>query len=428
MLSSGTLLELTVEKAAGGGRMIARHEGQVVLVSGAVPGERVEARVERADRKVAFAAVTDVREPSPDRREAFPDPLCGGCVYSHIHYPRQLELKADVVRDAFLRIGRIPLTLTIPVMPSPERGHRMRARLHVRGGRAGFFREGTHELCDPAPTGQLTGGALQAIDTAVQSFEAAGVRPVSVELTENMPGDARVLAIEVEGASRMRRGTLSKIVDGVAIAGLTATDGQGNREAVGETAVADALAQLTHGRATQGELRRRPESFFQANRFLVPDLVTSVLDVVGPDGRVLDLYAGVGLFAVSLAASGRRGITAVEGDRSSGADLQRNAGAFGDAIVVALESVEAALRRRHDPVATVIVDPPRTGLSADALAGIVRLRARQIVYVSCDPATLSRDARRLLDAGYSLESLRAFDLFPNTAHVESLGVFVLPGA
>jgi 23S rRNA (uracil1939-C5)-methyltransferase len=192
--------------------------------------------------------------------------------------------------------------------------------------------------------------------------------------------------------------------------------------------VADALAQLTHGRATQGELRRRPESFFQANRFLVPDLVTSVLDVVGPDGRVLDLYAGVGLFAVSLAASGRRGITAVEGDRSSGADLQRNAGAFGDAIVVALESVEAALRRRHDPVATVIVDPPRTGLSADALAGIVRLRARQIVYVSCDPATLSRDARRLLDAGYSLESLRAFDLFPNTAHVESLGVFVLPGA
>jgi 23S rRNA (uracil1939-C5)-methyltransferase len=118
----------------------------------------------------------------------------------------------------------------------------------------------------------------------------------------------------------------------------------------------------------------------------------------------------------------------VEGDRSSGGDLQGNAGAFGDAIVVALESVETTLRRRRKDVHTVVVDPPRIGMTPEAIEGVIRLRAERLVYVSCDPATLARDARKLLDAGYRLESVRAFDLFPNTPHVESLGVFGLPGA
>jgi 23S rRNA (uracil1939-C5)-methyltransferase len=428
MLKPGSDVELTIEKPAAGGRMIARYDGQVVLVAGAVPGERVIARLERVERKLAFATVADVRDPSPDRREPFPDPLCGGCVYSHIAYPRQLDIKAEIVRDAFLRIGRLPLAAAVPVAPSPERGYRMRARLHVHDGRAGFYREGTHVLCDPETTGQLSDGTVGAIRAIVEAIDSAGMSALSLELSENVPGDRRVMSIHVDDASRLKRDLIAAVIAGGTLDGAVVTDEAGRRMASGEATVFDALARLTAGRAAQGELHRRAESFFQGNRFVISELVTSVIDAVPPDGNVLDLYAGVGLFAVSLAGSGRRGITAVEGDRSSGGDLQRNAGPFSDAIVVDLESVEAGLRRRREDVRTVIVDPPRAGMTPEALDGIVRLRAARIVYVSCDPATLARDARKLLDAGYHLESVRAFDLFPNTPHVESLGVFLIAGS
>jgi len=161
----------------------------------------------------------------------------------------------------------------------------------------------------------------------------------------------------------------------------------------------------------------------RSSRYLLPGLVTTVLGHVLPDGPILDLYAGVGLFSVCLAASGRESVTAVEGDRTSGRDLQRNAAAHGAAIKVVLGSVEEYLKSGRRGAPTIVVDPPRTGISKQAIDLIVRQRARRIVYVSCDPPTMARDARRLLDGGYSLTSLEGFDLFPNTPHVESVGVF-----
>jgi 23S rRNA (uracil1939-C5)-methyltransferase len=141
-------------------------------------------------------------------------------------------------------------------------------------------------------------------------------------------------------------------------------------------------------------------------------------------GEVLDLYAGVGLFAVSLAAAGYLEVTAVEADRASGADLRRNARPYEPKIAVHVARVEDYLAsRRGRPAGTTIVDPPRAGISNDAMDAVIRHRSPRLVYVSCDPATLARDTRRLLDAGYRLMSLRAFDLFPNTPHVESLAVF-----
>ena len=169
-----------------------------------------------------------------------------------------------------------------------------------------------------------------------------------------------------------------------------------------------------------------PESFFQANRYLVPDLLTAVLDSIAPSGPVLDLYAGVGLFSVALARSGRHEITAVEGDRVSGTDLELNAAPVGGAVTVVLDSVERYLGSSPPRADTVVVDPPRTGISTEAMMSIVKMAAPRLIYVSCDAATMARDARRLLDGGYALESLRAFDLFPNTPHVEALGVFVRP--
>jgi tRNA/tmRNA/rRNA uracil-C5-methylase (TrmA/RlmC/RlmD family) len=189
--------------------------------------------------------------------------------------------------------------------------------------------------------------------------------------------------------------------------------------------VSDPLTVLTKGRAGSGQLERHAESFFQANRFLLPDLVTHVLDSVLPVGLVTDLYAGVGLFAVSLAHSGREGITAVEGDRTSARDLMANTSACGASVRVVIGSVEDYLSSNRGKTDTLIVDPPRTGISRKAIDAIVRGRPGRIVYVSCDPPTMGRDAARFVAGGYQLTSLRAFDLFPNTPHVESLGVFDL---
>ena len=419
MLQPGASIELTVEKPAAGGRMLARVEGQVVFVAGAIPGERVRVRVERVERQLAFATTTEVLDGSTDRREPFADPACGGVLYAHVAYPRQLALKAEVIQDAFLRLARL-VPPAVGVSPSPERGYRMRARFHVHEGRAGFYREGSHTLCDAAATGQMRDDAVSVAGVAARALFDAGVRTASLELTESIAADSRALHIELREQDRMAPTLLERIVGEAGLTGASARAGDA-RLTSASPIVADPLATLTGRSDAPGALRRSAESFFQANRFLLPALVSAVVAEV-TDGPVLDLYAGVGLFSAALASSGLPGITAVEGDRAAGADLRRNAEAFGGSVRVVLASVEAHLARRRDRAATVIVDPPRTGISREAVKTVAEVRSPRIVYVSCDPPTMARDVRRLVDAGYRLESLRAFDLFPNTPHVECLGV------
>jgi 23S rRNA (uracil1939-C5)-methyltransferase len=187
--------------------------------------------------------------------------------------------------------------------------------------------------------------------------------------------------------------------------------------------VSDVLRLGTQDGAAALRLQRDARAFFQANRFLLEALVQHVIALV-PDGPIVDLYAGVGLFGLARAATGGAAVTLVEGDPISGRDLDVNAAPFAERVRVERSSVEAFLQRMpaaHD--AAFIVDPPRTGMSKEALAGIVRVNPNQIVYVSCDVATLARDARGLADAGYALDGLTCFDLFPNTAHVEGVGTF-----
>jgi 23S rRNA (uracil1939-C5)-methyltransferase len=422
-LSPGTVVDLVIEKPAAGGRMIARHEGQVVLVAGVIPGERVRARVDRVEKRLAFATAEDILEASPHRRETAFDPSCGGCVYAHIAYDRQLELKSEVVGDAFVRIGRIPLEQAVTVAASPERGYRMRARLHVQGGRGGFMREATHQLCDPAPTGQLLDATVEAVHETLSALGSLSDNVTSSEVSENVAADERAIHLEVRTAETIPTEALAAAVAAARLTGCSARSARGAFAGAGDPSVSDPLSILTAGRATDGVLRRHAASFFQANRFLLSHLAGTVMDAVPAGGEVLDLYAGVGLFSVALAAAGREGIVAVEGDRESGADLLRNAAPYRERVRAAVGLVEDHLRRDHPRPATLIVDPPRTGISREAMDAIPQLGARRIVYVSCDPPTMARDARRLLDAGYRLGSLTAFDLFPNTPHVEAVGVF-----
>lgn len=426
-LSEGQAVELTIEKPASGGRMIARHLGQVVLVRGAIPGERVMAWIERAERRLAYAVTREVIEPSADRRAAVGDPLCGGALYAHIAYPRQLQIKSEVIRDAFARLGRHPIEGPVEVAASAEEGYRMRARFHVLGSRAGFYREGTHQLCDAAPTRQVRPETIAVVNAAADALNAAAPGSVSsISISENMPGTERAAHLELAAGARLPDGVLPRLVAADGLRGVSARDTfTGRLLTAGEPVVTDHLSEITGGRAVDGILQRHPESFFQGNRFLVATLVTAVAEAIPETGEILDLYAGVGLFAVALAALGRLEVTAVEGDRASGADLRENAREQAPRLQVTIGRVEDYLTsRKGRPPAAAIIDPPRTGLSKESADAISRLSVSRLVYVSCDPPTLARDARRLLDAGYRLDALRAFDLFPNTPHIEALAVFV----
>jgi tRNA/tmRNA/rRNA uracil-C5-methylase (TrmA/RlmC/RlmD family) len=423
MLTAGQILTLNIEKPAAGGRMIARSEGQVVLVSGAIPGETVTARVERVGRGVAYAETISVERESPDRRKIDDDPLCGGCVYAHINYARQLAVKALVVEDAFARIGHLSLPEALNVAPSPEDAYRMRARLHVRDGRIGFFREGTHDLCDPRSTRQLRGDTCDTLDrlaAGLRSLGMAGVRELDV--SENIDASQRV--VHLDTATLASRGALTGLGMSEGLTGLTvsAPPGRGPRSSVvaGSPYVVDTIA--IDGQEVK--LRRHVLAFFQGNRFLLPALVEHVLDHISKGGRVIDLYAGAGLFAVSAAVLRGAQVIAVEGDRAAAEDLMANAESTEHHVKAVHEPVEVFTARQHNTPSIVIVDPPRTGLSNDALMGAIRLDAPTIVYVSCDVATLARDSRKLVDAGYRIERVVAFDLFPNTPHVESVVTLV----
>src|SRR2546430_3405030 len=201
MIRPGQLVAVTIEKPAAGGRMIGRLDGQVILVSGAIPGERVQARIERVMKGVAYAATVAIDERSPDRREPFVDPLCGGSLYSYIAYPRQLAIKADVIADALKRIGRLELPAPVPVAGSPEEDYRMRARLHARGHRLGFFREATHEICDARATRQLLPATYDTVDRLSAAIASLGVHDVrEIELSENVEATERVVHLDTAQA------------------------------------------------------------------------------------------------------------------------------------------------------------------------------------------------------------------------------------
>ena len=203
MLQPDAEILLTIEKPVTGGRMLARHEGQVVLVAGAIPGERVRARVERVSKQLAFAETTEVLEPSPDRRGVDVDWACGGSLYAHIAYQRQLSLKSELIADSFARIAKIALSASVPVLESDEQGYRMRARLHARNGTFGFFREGSHALCDAAATGQLRPDTIEAVHRLEQALRSAGIAGVvSCETSENVSATDRAVLLEMESASQ----------------------------------------------------------------------------------------------------------------------------------------------------------------------------------------------------------------------------------
>jgi len=398
-------VSLTIEKPAAGGRMIARLDGQVVLVSGAIPGERVNARIERKGKGVLYAATVDVEAPSPDRRAVTGDPECGGCLYAHVAYPRQVALKSDVIADAFARIAKLSLPERVAVASSPETGYRMRARLHMRGHRLGFFREGTHDICDVRATGQLLPATCDVLDRLAAGINSLGLDVRELELSENVDASNRAVSLEAANAMDARSTSRLGAIDGLSDFGPDAF--------------------VTERMTVAGvdvPLRRSVLAFFQGNRYLLNPLVEHVVASIPDDASAIDLYAGAGLFAVAAAAAKHARVRAVEGDRVSAVDLVANAAAW-DTVEPLRQSVEDFVHTSPATPDVMVVDPPRTGMSREALDGVIRMHAPKIIYVSCDVATLARDSRRLVESGYAIERADAFDLFPNTPHVETVVMF-----
>ena len=405
--------------------MLGRIDGKVVLVAGGIPGERVRVEIERTASQVMLARVVEVIDASPDRRQPVADPACGGLTYAHVQYERQRHLKSELIMDAFRRVGRIGLDGPIPVVASPERGYRLRARLHVRDRKAGFFREHTHELCAAEPTGQLLPASHAAIDAVLARLGPRTDLCDAIVLAENVRATERVLHLEPRPGRELDLSGLAHDLP-VEVSGITTAVEGRTQPVAGASRIVDTAADIFGDARPDGlapDLRwtRGPESFFQGNRYVLGALMREVVDRIS-SGPVIDLYAGVGLFAVAAAARGLD-VLAIEGDRISVADLRLNARAF-PALVVQHGAVEQVLFRvRPGAGATVLLDPPRTGLSKPAVEAILRLEAPRLVYVSCDVPTLARDAARIVAAGYRLEGVRAFDMFPGTAHVETVAVF-----
>ncbi len=338
-MKSGDRLTLHIEKAVAGGRMLARHEGAIVLVSGAIPGERAEVEVEKVQRGTIWADVRRVIEASADRVDPFCDPRCGGAVYAHVRYERQLDLKREILRDAFSRIARLALEDEVGVAGSPADAYRMRARLHVEKGRIGFFKEGTHALCDAGQTRQLRDETLQAIGRLEDGLRRTDrARVLQIELSENCAGTERACHLELAAGSDPSRLAAFTQVEG--LTGVSSGFDPQTRPLTvwGSPQVNDVIAGV--------RLSRHARAFFQANRFLVEALVLRVIGFV-PAGSALDLYAGVGLFSAALANRGDVDIVAVEGDAIAAEDLKRNLAPFGGVARACHQPVEVFLAARR---------------------------------------------------------------------------------
>lgn len=416
-----TEVELTIERPAPGGRMIARHEGRIVFVAGAIPGERVRARLERPRGGTLFATTVEVIEPSPDRRDPGADPACGGRDFAHIVPARQHALKAEIVVDAFRRLARVPLDTPPVVHASPEEGWRMRARMHVVGGRVGFYREGTHDICDAGCSRQLRDDTMAVVHDIGGRLRGLGpAAHGSLEISENLDASQRAVLLDL-GVDALPAQAADDLL---AVGGATGVGLALRGRLVAERGSPVVIDVIDIGEARL-RLQRHVRGFFQGNRFLLGELMARVLAHV-PEGPALDLYAGVGLFGLAHAALGRGPVLAVEGDATSAADLTANAAPFGGAVEVAEASVESIVSRVSAVTGrTVIVDPPRTGLSQAVTRALAAARPPRIVYVSCDVATLARDVGRLTTVGYSTRQVEALDLFPGTSHVETLVVLAM---
>jgi 23S rRNA (uracil1939-C5)-methyltransferase len=391
-------LELRPTSLAVGGEAVARdHSGRVVFVHGALPGERVTARVVEERRAHARARTVEVLEPAPGR-VAPPCPHvtrgCGGCTWQHVAPPAQRQLKAGIVAEALRRLGGVPEPeVGIGPAVGPD-AHRTSLRVAAAdGGGVGFRRSRSHDVVPVE--------ACLVAHPLLAGLLAAG-----------SPGDARELTLRCGARTGERLVLGHPTAAGLELPADVVVVGE-DELAAGRRAW---ISEVAAGRRWRVSAR----SFFQSSPEGAEALVTAVTAAAGPVGegdRVVDLYGGVGLFAGTVGAGART--TLVERSASSAADARTNLADLGTRVLRL--DVD---RWRPSPADLVVADPARRGLGRSGVAAVTATGAPRVVLVSCDPAALGRDAGLLAAEGYGLGSCTTVDLFPHTPHVEAVTSFV----
>ena len=401
---SSPTIELTVGPVAHGGHCVARHEGRVVFVRHALPGERVRAVLTEAGDSAAFwrADAVEVLEPSPDRVES-PWPEAGpggvgGGELAHVALGAQRRWKAEVVAEQLRRLAHLEAEVLVEAAPGESDGLGWRTRIELvadREGRAGMHRSRSHDVLAitsmPLASAELDVGALLA-RRWTPGARLTAVAPVG--------GDAPLLLLD----------------------GLPFTDRGPDRRPTARHAVRE-VAEVS-GRSYRW--RVAGDGFWQVHRAAPTVLAQAVVDAVGPraGASVVDLYAGAGLFTVPLAdLVGPQGtVMSIEGDARAVKDARRNVHQHPQ-VALHLGPVASVLASGVTQRADVVVlDPPRVGAGRAVIDAVAGLRPERVVYVACDPAALARDLAYLAGHGYALTGLRALDLFPMTHHVECVAV------
>lgn len=426
-------LRLSIEKLVYGGDGLAHADGNTVFVPYVLPGEEVRATAKSKRKKLVWAQLLDVTTPAKEREKA-PCPhfqTCGGCHYQHIPAQEQLRLKKEILRETLSRLGGISWDAPIIEHSAKPYGYRNRAQWAVRNAKPralGYFlpesstivpideclllspalAETFQRLQDLARAGSLPEGVLE-----IEAFADSADQKIALNVAfERFPKSAKILADELQSALPQ-------------IESLLLLDQSKDRFELSGPGF------LFH---EAGGLRFRVShlSFFQVNRFLIDELLQTMTGGVTGE-TALDLYAGVGFFTLPLARTFKR-VVSVDANLAATRDLYANAEAAGVTVVTHNEHAEEFLRKTDERPDFVSLDPPRSGLGAEAAAKLATLGAREIAYLSCDPSTLARDLAVLTDSPrkpggvpttpgaikYQISEMHLFDLFPQTFHIETL--------
>ena len=390
-LKTGDLVQVTIEKVAHGGHFIARHEGAVIFVRHAIPGENCTIQITSTGSSFNRADVVSVEKPSEFRVQApcsFANRNgCGGCDFQHISVDHQRKLKSDVIAEQFSRIAKMELRVDVEEVGESTHWRTRAIATTDRNGKLGFYKSRSHSI---APVTDCIICVETMNFSEIASRDLKG--DVRVEISASNTGERSIALAPTRGEEKAR------LTEGPAV-----------------------LHENVLGRA----LEVSQESFWQSHKKAPEVLTQVVLDFaqLKTGEHVLDLYGGVGLFSAAIVeAVGPTGhVDLIEGSKVATADAARNFAAYSN-ITIATGDV-AKLLPRITAADVVVLDPPRDGAGKEAVAHIARLAPRAIVYVACDPAALARDTAYLADHSYSLVKVRAFDLFPMTHHIECVALY-----
>jgi len=393
-LQIGEILRVEIEKVAHGGHFIARYEGAVIFVRHGIPGEVVEVQITGLDKSFARADVVAVIEPSPMRQVA---PCqyagsCGGCDFQHIEISHQRQLKSDVIAEQFARIAKMEIDVEVEEVSAPLHWRTRFAASTNKRGDAGFKGARSNSVIPISSCPIL----IPEIDFPTLPFDRIG-EDQRIEVAFDSSGN-RTVAVMNQRLERNSERAVPTIVEG---------DNQ------------------LHYSVKDFNYQVSQSSFWQSNINAPDKLVEAVLEFAEfkAGDHLLDLYGGVGLFAgaaLTILGPGGR-IDIVEGSSSATSDARANFNGADNVFIHTGDVVKELKKFKRADV--IVLDPPRTGAGKPVIESAVQLKARAIIYVACDPAALARDTGYLNDAGYHLEDIRAFDLFPMTHHIESIALY-----